>query len=239
MADYAKNWDKYYRRTYHFLQNKSLWEVNPSEAVAVDQKHFGTYLTTDLPIIDIGCGTGEQAVFLRQHYPKVLGVDVAKEAIKIAQERYQTVDVTFDTLDISDVSKAREIAAELGPSNIYIRGVLHQTLEEDREDILTVLQLLMGAKGRLYLIEVADNIRQHLQEQVPSFTQLPDSMRRALVSNLPPKGLSEEHLTDWFPSDQFQLLKAGSGFLATNLELPDGDMLQVPAIFAVVQINRQ
>ena len=38
-------------------------------------------------ILDIGCGTGEQSVFLAENGYGVLGIDISKEMLKIAKER--------------------------------------------------------------------------------------------------------------------------------------------------------
>lgn len=238
MAEYAKNWDSYYRRTYRLLESKSLWEVSPERAVEIDKERFLPHFNAELPIIDIGCGTGEQAMCLKKYAPKVVGVDVADTAVVIANERYKdAADVSFSTFDIADVETAKQMAAEHGDSNIYIRGVLHQTLPEDRAKILQTILTLLGEKGKLYMMEVADNIRAHLQEKVPSFSDLPAHMRRALMSNLPPVGLSVENLPEWFPESSFSILEAGDGFLATNLVLPDESILGVPAVYAVISPN--
>jgi hypothetical protein len=86
-------------------------------------------------------------------------------------------------------------------------------------------------------MEVANNIRAHLQEKVPSFSDLPAHMRRALMSNLPPVGLSVDNLPEWFPTSEFTILASGDGFLATNLVLPDESILEIPAVYAVIKPN--
>ncbi|PTM08496.1 MAG: hypothetical protein DA408_20425 [Bacteroidetes bacterium] len=237
MANYAVNWDNYYRRTYKLLKSKSLWEVNPDIAVEKDRLYFQSYLSANLPIIDIGCGTGEQANCLRKYYPKVIGLDVAQQAIAIAQQRFKETDIIFDTFDITDINSAEVLAANHGSCNIYIRGVLHQTLPEDRALILASIQLLLGKEGSLFLIEIADNIRAYLQEKVATFSELPISMQRALMSNLPPVGLSMEKITEWFDPDIFTIKFSGHAFLATNLLLPDESNLTIPAVHAIITIK--
>ncbi|MGW5818075.1 class I SAM-dependent methyltransferase [Streptomyces noursei] len=53
-----------------------------------------------LPALDIGCGTGGFAKYLRECGYTVLGVDYAKEAISTARERYQKyAELTFRKWD--------------------------------------------------------------------------------------------------------------------------------------------
>lgn len=237
MADYAKNWDAYYRRTYQLMKSKSLWEVAPEEGVGPHLDLLKKECAPTLPFFDVGCGTGEQAHYLRDFFPNVVGLDVAETALRIARERYSDTDLRFLQFDIANTAQAAELQREYERVNMFIRGVLHQTLPADRANIQDNLAMLLGKQGKLLLVEVADDIRAHLQSRVPSFNDLPTRMRQALMSNLPPVGLSEQTLHQWFPSSTFKLDHIEKTFLATNLVLPSGERLQIPAIQVLVSVS--
>lgn len=232
---YGKNWDQYYIRTYRLQKTKALWDVPVEQAIELDHKRFKKYLSEDLPIIDIGCGTGTQSRYLLQYFTNVLGVDVAAEAIRVAKENYQLPGLVFDTFDVTDVDKAKSIEKKLGPSNIYMRGVLHQILEADLDHFRESIRTLLGATGTMYCIEVSDQIRAHFSTENQQFSRLPERLKQVFISNLPPKGVSLESLPSFFPISDFNILQAGVGSLNTNLKYPDGNPIFIPATYCMVR----
>ncbi|MEM1319725.1 MAG: class I SAM-dependent methyltransferase [Bacteroidota bacterium] len=232
---YGKNWDRYYQRTYRESNGKALWDVPADRAAERDLEVFEKELPTTLPIIDLGCGTGVQTVFLAQHYPAVLGVDASEEAIQIAREAYGGDSHQFGILDATDPKAAQAIHQELGDAHIYSRGVLHQLLKNDYEALIQTLRTLLGQKGRLYCMEVSDQIRAHFDASADDFSQLPERMRQVFLSDLPPRGLSLEGLSSFFPEDQFRILQSGPGRLLTNLNFSDGSPIYIPAVYAIIE----
>ncbi|MCB0704768.1 MAG: class I SAM-dependent methyltransferase [Saprospiraceae bacterium] len=232
---YGKNWDQYYVRTYGSGKNKALWDVPVDQAIALDYQLFAKSLNPDLPIIDIGCGTGTQSVFLLNHYPRVLGVDVSAEAIKVARENHQIENLEFDILDVTDTAQARFISKKIGPANIYMRGVLHQILDQHLPAFRQTIQTLLGTSGTMYCIEVSDQIRAHFKQENEKFSSLPERLRQVFISNLPPKGLSVQTLPSFFPPQEFDILSSGEAKLNTNICYSDGEAIFIPAIFGLVK----
>ena len=54
--------------------------------------------------LDLGCGTGAQALYLAQHGWSVVGVDLAPKAIELAREKVRRAGATVD-LQVADVTR--------------------------------------------------------------------------------------------------------------------------------------
>ena len=232
---YQKNWDKFYRRTYRLSGKKALWDVPPEASESQDFELFKKHLKSELSIIDIGCGIGSQSFFLAKHFKSVLGVDVAKEAIKIAKNNLVTPNVQFEVVDLTQpFSDFNTVEINL-PCNIYMRGVLHQIKEEHLSNFQDNLLKVMDGSGRMYLVEVADSIHTYVDKLSTGFSQLPIQLRQTFISHLPPKGLSLNNLNDFFPTSQFKILKSGNTGLNTNIQLSDMKPIIIPAVYAVLE----
>ena len=230
---YGKNWNSFYINTYLKGNKQALWDVPVERAIANDYALFSETLDPQLPIIDIGCGTGRQTQYLSQHFPFVLGTDVSSEAIKIAQEISIPGRLAFEVLDGTDTDAAKRIADKIGPANVYLRGVMHQILDDDLQNFQESLLLLLGGKGHLFSIEVGDKIREHFTQPDKRFSDLPTRLKQVFISNLPPKGLSLENLSTFFPEALFKVLDVGESYLGTNLKYPDGEAIKIPAIYCL------
>ena len=232
---YGKYWDEFYRKTYLENGGKALWDVPVSESVEADHRIFGGFFPIDLPLIDIGCGSGEQAEFLAGIYPEIVAVDAAPTAVEIARENHPVENIEFTVLDITDEVSCRELSDKYGDLNIYMRGVMHQIDLDELSVMINNLSILMGEKGIAYIIEVRDKIREYFLNSDSKFTELPKQMLEVFVSNLPPRGLSSERMQEYFPNSKFELLETGSSSLLTNLSLPDGSKVEIPALYAVIK----
>jgi cyclopropane fatty-acyl-phospholipid synthase-like methyltransferase len=235
---YQENWDKFYRRTYRLLGKKALWDVAPEASVALDFELFKEYLKPDLPIMDIGCGIGSQSQFLANFYTSVFGVDVANEAIKIAKKNSTTSNIQFDFLDLTQPLSDFANFEKRIPSNIYMRGVLHQIKEEHLLIFRQNLLQIMGKTGRMYIVEVADSIRSYADKSSEGFSKLPTQLRQTFISHLPPKGLSLENLNAYFPNSQFSILKSGETGLQTNIQFTDKQPVIIPAVYAILEKSK-
>lgn len=234
---YGENWDKYYQRTYREMKKKALWDVPPDEAVGLDLPVFKSQFLAGLPLIDLGCGTGTQTAHLAQHFEQVLGVDVAAEAISVARENFpDPKNFSFGVLDVTDVEGAKKVRLQLDnqDANIYMRGVLHQIKEEDLGKFHEVLSILIGKTGQLYCVEVSDRIREYFEQSADDFSKLPRHMQRVFISNLPPKGVSLENLTTFFPEDRFSIRSSSAAALKTNLKFKAQQAIEIPAVAALV-----
>jgi SAM-dependent methyltransferase len=59
--------------------------------------------------LDLGCGTGTDAIYLAQHGWQVVGVDFVPEAIATANERARSAGATAATFVVGDVTRLREV----------------------------------------------------------------------------------------------------------------------------------
>lgn len=53
-------------------------------------------IPTDRPVLDLGCGSGREAVFLAAHGAPVIGVDSSREAVELARRRAGDAGVAVD-----------------------------------------------------------------------------------------------------------------------------------------------
>lgn len=235
---YEDNWNAYYRTNYGKLGRKALWDVPPERAVALDRAHFERYFDPRLPVIDLGCGTGEQSAYLRSQYPHVVGVDVATVAVEMARTNHPQKGLEYEFLDATRPDMARVLHARIGDANVYMRGVLHQILPEHLGGFQELLSILLGAHGHCYFNEVSSGIREYFTESSDRFAELPKRMQQVFISNLPPRGLSLSTVVDFFPNSSFNTQNIRKDELETNLSFLTGEPIFIPSITGVVSLTK-
>lgn len=141
----------------------------------------------DLPLLDLGCGTGLLAFYLREHGFRgpIHGIDLVQPKIDIARRIAADFDsnIVFDCMDFRDVRNAVR-------GHVTILDVLLFVPEETQREILTRAASFIDPEGGVFIIRtgIGDGSWRH------KATHLMDIVARALrwMPVLPEKYPSRE-----------------------------------------------
>jgi SAM-dependent methyltransferase len=102
--------------------------------------------------LDIGCGTGDNSIYLAGHGWQVTGVDYVQKAVDKARAKAgaKGVDVRFEQ---ADVTRLCEEGIGTDFSLIVDNGCLHGMNDEDRHDYVREVTAVASPGGRLLLVE--------------------------------------------------------------------------------------
>jgi cyclopropane fatty-acyl-phospholipid synthase-like methyltransferase len=132
-----------------YRQSRATWDGGPREPLV---RLIESGEIEPGRAIDLGCGTGSNAVFLAQNGFDVTGVDYARAAIEKGRERAEAagVDVAFVVDDLTNLSRVQ------GPYDLLVDiGTLDDLTPRDRERyVANVLPLTVpGSQFLLYTFE--------------------------------------------------------------------------------------
>jgi SAM-dependent methyltransferase len=119
--------------------------VTPPELIGYTDTHpAGTAL-------DLGCGTGTNAIYLAQQGWKVTGIDFARRAIRIARRKARKLGLEVD-LQVGDVTHLESLVGQF--DLILDIGCLHNLDDHGREAYLHLVKRLLAPGGTflVYLI---------------------------------------------------------------------------------------
>lgn len=139
-------WDRSYRDGSH----REHWEAPtvPTELVELVAETERQAPSDPRTALDVGCGTGLEAVFLARNAYRVLGVDTSRPALELARERAAEngVEVGWclaSVLDLPLVDRCVDLVTD--------RGCLHLFDPEDRPRYATEVTRVLRPGGRLLL----------------------------------------------------------------------------------------
>jgi len=158
-ASQPMDWDLRYR------EQNTPWDVHvPSrELMRVVQE----WSIEPSPMLELGCGTGTNALWLVQHGFQVTAIDVAPLAIARARQRFEQAHVAVETL-VADLFELPSLPAPY--SFVFDRGVYHAVRRQDASRAVQILANLTTAGG--YYLTLAGNANdpQPLEEGPPQVT---------------------------------------------------------------------
>jgi len=106
--------------------------------------------------LDVGCGTGAQAVYLARHGWQVTAIDVVGRALRRARARGAAAGVEVDWRD-HDAGRLSELALEPGLRLIHDRGCFHGLGSGDRAGYVRGASALAASGATLLLMSFAPN----------------------------------------------------------------------------------
>ncbi len=127
-------------------QGTPPWDIGRPQKEFVDLARRGE-ITGD--ILDIGCGTGEHALFFAAEGHEVYGIDAAPLAIKKAQEKSigRGVHVHFLVLDALELRKLNRMFDTATDS-----GLFHTLSDEDRPIFVENLAAVLAPAGKYFML---------------------------------------------------------------------------------------
>ncbi len=150
----------------------------------VEQQYhlISTYFDTAVPVLDIGCGFGRQAVLLAKKGYTVTGTDTSDVFIDIAQKLF-THHALKGNFICTDIISEKKLTGSY--KQILLLDVLEHIKPFQRRRLLTCLYDL-AAPGALLIISLP-----HVKQRITS--QLNNSLRRKITQHIPYFLKREEH----------------------------------------------
>ena len=100
--------------------------------------------------LDIGCGTGTQAIYLAQHGWRVTAIDAVDRALEAARRRADATGATVEWLT-ADVADLAALGLEPGYTLVHDRGCFHD-LPDDTRDAYARGVTSLAAPGATFLL---------------------------------------------------------------------------------------
>jgi SAM-dependent methyltransferase len=111
--------------------------------------------TFEGPVLDIGCGTGENSLFLAERGYSVLGVDASPRAIEKAKAKAEARDVAGDIdFRVQDALSLADLDEEFGV--VLDCGLFHVFDDETRRTYVSSLESVLAPDGHVVVLCFSD-----------------------------------------------------------------------------------
>ena len=230
---YLTSWEGFWS-TSTGTPGEIFWDADPAHAAQQDLPLFQDYADPQLPLIDLGCGNGTQTRFLADHFARVVGTEISPAAVAIASTTNAAPNISYRILDALSPDAVQALHQEIGDANLYMRGVLHQLSPTDQVAAIQSIERLLGRRGTLYFIELSSAAEPYLTQLITQYGP-PPGLARVFQHAITPGKLNENDLEKLFPPDRFTRISTGKSYLHTVHTLPTGEVVKVPAFYAIIR----
>ncbi|HEX5149030.1 MAG TPA: class I SAM-dependent methyltransferase [Candidatus Limnocylindrales bacterium] len=127
-------------------EGRPPWDLGRPQPAIVELAEAGRIVGS---VLDVGCGTGEHALYLAERGHDVVGVDLAPRAIELARakaaERGVRVDLRiWDALRVDELSRRFDTAIDV--------GLFHTLSDEQRPGYARSLHAALTPAGRALIL---------------------------------------------------------------------------------------
>ncbi|MGW3244613.1 class I SAM-dependent methyltransferase [Streptomyces sp. NPDC001070] len=214
-----------------------FWDAEAEVTAALHLPLFADYFDPSLPVVDLGCGNGTQTRFLAGRYGRAVGVDLAEAAIGHARRQDPGGVAEYRQLDAADLDAVRRLSEELGDANVYMRGVLHQCLPEERAPLVEGIAVLTGGRGRAFADELAASAKEVLMGIAQGPGGPPAKLAAVFSHGIAPAEMPDETIPELFRAAGLRVLARGEAALTTTERRADGSRIEVPTNWLVAGGN--
>lgn len=233
-------WERYWsgiRRT--GPDGDVLWDVAQRAEMDWCLAQARRFFDAELPVVDLGCGNGRFTRLFAEAFPAALGVDVAASAVRLAAaESGSRPDISYRQADATDPVTMRALAGEIGPANVFLRGVLHVNPPRVRAAMAEGIAAMVGERGRALLVESefpGDPLA--FMEYVGGGSGRVPALVRPLVRAgvPPPRRFGRRELDRVFPPTEWPRLDAGEAEMRVIDQDGERPYLRIPGFFAALR----
>jgi len=238
-------WDAYWASVDHGGSGGDvLWDAATQRGLAWTRDQTVAHFDPALPVVDVGCGNGTQALLLAGHFRTVVGVDVSAAAIELARQRASAAApdgcLSFQVLDLTAPGAGRALADTLGLGavNVHLRGLLHILDDPQRRALVTNLADLVDGAGTVLLVETAfsGSPLRYLEFLGVGPRRFPATVSRCLRAGIPaPRMFDRVELLRWFTKNAWHLRSSGDVTLDVVTPGVAAGITVVPAFYAVLR----
>jgi len=230
---YLTSWESFWS-TSTGTAGEIFWDADPAHAAQQDVALFQGSVDPQIPLIDLGCGNGTQTRFLANHFARVIGTEISPAAVEIARTKNAAPNASYRVLDVLCPDDAQALHQEIGDANVYMRAVLHQLSPADHATAIQSIERLLGRTGVLYLVELSSAAEPYFAKLITQYGP-PPGLARVFQHQITPGMVNENDLDVLFPADRFTLLRTGPSHIHTVHTLPTGEVVKVPAFYAILR----
>ncbi|MES9560005.1 MULTISPECIES: methyltransferase domain-containing protein [unclassified Streptomyces] len=230
---YREAWEGYWSATSD-TPGEAIWDSDPSLTSVPHTELLLPHADTSLPVVDLGCGNGTQTRYLATRFPRAIGVDLSHAAIAHARHADPEGVAEYAQLDLVDAAAVAALRERTGDTNVYMRAVIHQSEPEARAAVAAAVAVLVGERGRAFVVEPTPASKDVLQQVAQGPDGPPEKLRRVLDHGLKPASASEEEVRRLLQEAGLTTLAAGATALAQTEYLPDGTRVALPARWFVL-----
>jgi ubiquinone/menaquinone biosynthesis C-methylase UbiE len=117
--------------------------------------HLKKHLNTKKNILEINCGTGEDAIWLANQNHKVIATDISEKMIEVAKSKIKLDNLTFEVADINSISEQyKNEKFDLLFSNF---GGLNCLSNSEMRTFFENSSRIVSEKGKLILVIMPKN----------------------------------------------------------------------------------
>ena len=242
--DQRKAWERYWQGIQRTGRGGDvLWDAQSEDEISKSQELIRTHLDTELPVIDIGCGNGSHTRMLAKCFPRAMGVDLSSAAVGTAREESAGIDnIEYRAEDCTQPGVGARIAAELGESNVYIRGVFHLLSHKDRRVMVQNIADILGQRGTLYLLETnhRGNPLDFLSHLGATPSSMPEPVLRVVESGIRvPQAVGERLYRKYFTSEHWDTVHCKNSAIHTVPRSGSDELHTVRAFCAIARRRMQ